>query len=216
MGTQVQSITDQIKRELANVRSTIAPPSGNTISTKSKLFHLPTGQTSRGPIQAVILDYRNYNRYYDTPYNSMNPKPPACFAIAKHHEALAPHPGAEKPQAEDCASCPHNQWNSDRNGKGKACTNMVRLAIVPPDATPETKPMLLNASPTALRSWQNLVTSLESGGMLTVQAIVDISFDPNVDYPKLEFKFVKGHDKLERFWALREAAQAALDSAIGD
>lgn len=214
MGTAVQSIVEKIKQEIANVRSTIAPPSGRTISTSGKLFALPTGQTSSGPIQAVILDYRNYNRYYKTAYNKMNPVPPSCFAIAKHHKDLAPHDEAEDPQSDDCASCPHNQWESAAQGRGKACSNLVRLALVAPDAPANAEAMFLNATPTALKSWAHLITTLEASGMLPVQVITEISFDPNVDYPKVQFQVLERHKNLEHFWALRERIQPVLDAPM--
>lgn len=212
MSTALANIQERIKQELANVKQTVAAPSGRTISVKGKVFTLPNGQSSQGPMQAVVLDWRNLNRYYTAAYNPQNPAPPHCFALHKDINLLAPHEEAAEPQADDCASCAMNKWGSaPAGGKGKACRNTVRLAIAPPDMTAEDEPYLISVSPTGIKSWSALVNGLEAHGMLPIQVVTEISFDPNAAYPSLVFKPMQPHDKLDVFWLLREKAQTMLD-----
>src|SRR5690606_15967785 len=44
---------------------------------------------------------------------------------------MRPHPTAPQPQHETCAGCPNNAWGSGDKGRGKACKNVNRLAVVP-------------------------------------------------------------------------------------
>jgi hypothetical protein len=44
---------------------------------------------------------------------------------------MAPHEKSAKPQAESCHVCPNNVFGSADKGKGKACKNMMRLALLP-------------------------------------------------------------------------------------
>ena len=207
----VVNIQDQIRKELASVRDTVGAPSSNRISTKGKVFNLPNGVVHQGPMQAVILDHRNFNRYDDKPYNAQDPQPPACFAIRKAISEMAPHETAPDPQHADCETCPMNQWGSARVGKGKACANRVRIAIAPPDAGPDDEPMMLELPPKAQAGWSKLVNNLEVRGMVPVQVITEISFDEGQQYPLPVLRVVDTHDNLELFWGLREKAQAMLD-----
>lgn len=207
-------IREQIKRELAEVRKSVAPPATNRISTKDKKFTLPGNRVHTGPLRAVVLDHRNLNRYYTQPYNANNPIPPDCFAIAKAFDDLSPanHDGVKSPQADDCASCPRNQWKSAPNGKGKACRNMVRLALAA-TSSEEEEILTLEIPPTGLKNWAALVSELETIGKLPIQVIVDIEFDEAMSYPVPKFKAVDIVEDLEHFWELREKAQALLDQA---
>lgn len=213
MSTALQSLQEKIKAELAEVRKSVAPPSSNRISTRSKQFTLPDGTTNQGPLYAVILDHRNFNRYYSKPYDPQNPAAPDCFAIAKQFNDLSPsnHDSVTDPQATACDECPMNKFGSAPTGKGKACRNMVRLAIAAADADENAAVMTLEVPPSALKYWNKHVNDLEVAGMLPVQVITEISFDEKVAYPCPTFKVSRPHDNLELFWQLREKAQALLD-----
>lgn len=208
--TSLVSIQEKMKAELAALKKSVAPPSGRNISTRGKVFTLPNGRTHQGPLHAVILDHRNYNRYYTAAYNPQDPKPPACFALSKELTGLVPHETASGPQAESCAGCPMNKWGSAPTGKGKACRNTVRLAVAPSDKSDD-EPMILSIPPTALKSWNALVNNLETMGMLPVQVVTEIAFDPQAAYPTLLFKATEAHEDLEYFWNVREKSQSLLD-----
>lgn len=158
-----------------------------------------------------MLDHRNFNRYYTKPYDPQNPAPPDCFAISKNLSTMAPHEDAAEKQSKTCAECPMNQFGSAANGKGKACRNTVRLAVAASDATASSEPMILTVSPTGLKSWHSVVNNLSSAGMLPIQIITEIAFDPNAPYPTLTFTAKQAHDDIETFWQLRDKAQALLD-----
>lgn len=76
------------------------------------------------------------NSYYETAYDPDTPASPVCFAFAKHEEALEPHSAVDndpyfKRQHDVCRGCPQNEWGSARTGRGKACGNVQRLAMIP-------------------------------------------------------------------------------------
>lgn len=205
-------IKAQIQAELAALSGTVPAPSGMTIGLKGKVFTLPNGQSSQGPMQAIILDARNVRTFYKGAYNPNAPEIPTCFAIAKQLEDLKPSPNASKPVHENCAGCPHDQWGSATNGgKGKACKNSIRLAVVPSNFTADTHPMILTVSPTGIKSYSMLVSDLKANGMIPAQVVTEVSFDPHQTYPTLVFKALQAHDRVEEVWKLRERAQAALD-----
>lgn len=212
MSTALASIQEKIKAQLALARDTVAVPTAKTISTRGKVFTLPTGQSSQGPLSCVILDWRNFNKYYTQMYNPQKPSPPDCFAINSVISEMKPHEKATKPGHTDCAGCTFNKFGSAPTGRGKACRNTVRLAIVPADFTEDSEPMLLNVSPTGIRPWSGYVNSLLVNEMMPINVFTEISFDANAAYPTLLFKATKAHEMLETAWRIREAAQAMLDA----
>ena len=83
----------------------------------------------------VLFGLKDY-QYYDKPYDpDAELNSPLCFAVGQDAVTMQPHATAEKPQSDMCEICPHFQWKSDpRGGKGKACKEKRRLAIIPADA----------------------------------------------------------------------------------
>ena len=215
MSTQLQDLQVRIRAELAALRESLSPPVNRRISVREKLFTLPDGTSHQGPMQVVILDHRNLNRYYSKPFDASKLVPPECTAVAKRFEDLSPHNHAEVelPAANTCATCAHNAFGSAPNGKGKACRNMVRLAIVPPDAESDAVPMTLEIPPSALKNWNQLVNDLEANGLLPIQVVTLIDFDQSKAYPCPTFKVRRSHDELQKFWVIRERATALLDQS---
>lgn len=180
---------EQLKRELAGLRNNVEAPSSNRISTKGKLFTLPGGQSSPGPMRVIVLDFIALNQYWSGVYNANVRTPADCQAINKVIKDLAPDPAlSPKKQAERCELCAKNKWGTGVRGTGKACKNERKLLIIPPDFTDKTQPMTLIISPTGIKHWDGYVRDLASDhGALPVQMITDISFDPNQTYPTLLF-----------------------------
>lgn len=214
MSTALVDIKAQLKKELQTLDKSVPAITGNAISVAGKLFKLPSGQTSPGPFNCIILDWRNFNRYYPpgAEYNAQNPKPPVCFALDKDLELMAPSDKASDQQADNCAACPKNQWGSDpRGGKGKACENRVRLAVVPADAKEDSEVYTLGISRTALKHWASYVNGLHAVSKHPMEVVTVLSFDPNQSYPTVRFAASAAHDNLEVFAVLREKAQSLLD-----
>ena len=84
-----------------------------------------------GPeMNVVILDYVNENQYYAEKYDADNPSPPVCFAFARKEKDLKPHEASTDPQHDKCEGCPMNAYGTSETGKGKACKNVMRLAMI--------------------------------------------------------------------------------------
>ena len=214
MSTSLQAIKDRIKQEIAVARQSFELPTVPRIQTTGKRFTLPNGKTHNGPLQAVILDWRNTRTYYDKPWNPNNPEPPKCYAIAKAIDDLAPT--IDTPIHDNCAECPMNQWGSDpQGGKGKACANKVRLAVVPADLGGDTpveqvEPMALDITSTGLKSWNTFVAGLTDANLHPMQVIAEIGFNADVSYPSLVITAHAPLDDLDRIGPLLDKAQGLL------
>lgn len=203
--TDLVQYEEQLKRELAQLKDNVEAPSSNRISTKGKVFTLPDGRKSPGPLVAIVLDFIGINQWWQGVYNANVRAPADCFAIDRVLKNLAPPVQVagqpkivvpSKPQAARCEICPKNQWGTGVNGTGKACKNQRRLLIVAPDFDDKTQPMTLQVSPTGIKHWDKYVRDVASDhGAMPVQMITSISFDPNQSYPTLLFDLFEEQPK---------------------
>jgi hypothetical protein len=204
------NIADELKRELQSVTKTLMPVASNKISTKGKVFTLPSGTSSPGPLSCVVLDFAQFNSFYKGAWNPNVPQMPVCWAIGKDKDTLKPSTAAPEPQFEACTGCPKDEWGSGA-GKGKACKNQFRLVLVEPNFTSESQPMTLYVSPSGMKHWSNYVRELKTVyELLPVQVITKIAFDANAPYPTLTFSIDAPHSKIEIAWALRQKAHEML------
>lgn len=203
-------IAAELKKELQVVTKGLMPIASNKISTKGKVFTLPTGKSSPGPLNCIVLDFTQFNSWYESAWNPNAPQMPACWAISKDKDALAPSAGAPKPQHTSCNGCPKDKWGSG-NGKGKACKNQFRLIVVEPEPTADSQPMTIYVSPSGMKHWSNYVRELKTiYEFLPIQVVTRIAFDANAPYPTLTFGLEKPHASIEIAWALRQRAQDML------
>lgn len=210
-GKEVQSIQDQLRNELATLKERVDPPSGFMISTKGKVFTLPDGSSSDGPMDAVILDWVTANTYFEGIYNPKDIKPPACFAIGREVNALVPSDRSPSKQSDACKGCPMNEWGSDpQGGKGKACKNTRRLLVVPVKAKEDTQPWVISVSPTGLKHFDKYVNTLADLGTHPIEVATEIAFEESEPFPSLRFKPLNKHDSVELMWALKERGQEVL------
>ena len=218
MSTAIVDVKAQLAAELKDLSKTVAPPSGHRISLKGKTFTFPDGNTSPGPITAVVLDWRSVNAYYKGAYNPQKVEAPSCFAMAKKLEDLKPSPNCADPQHETCEGCQWNEWGSaPGGGRGKACKNQVRIVIAPPDAKSDTPPWSIDLAPSSVSAFTNFVNAVGGAGLLPIQAQVTIDFDPNESYPKLTFADPEPlpDELVGLMFELRKGAQPLLEKEPG-
>lgn len=210
------NIEDEIKRQLAEQSGQLGALPTNKIGLRDKQFTLPDGQKSNGPLECIVLDFVWYMVHYPGTFNSNNPQKPNCFAVGRENpeddaRILKAHDSVVTPQGANCKDCLKNQWKSAPSGNGKACKNQRRLIVVPPNFDEKSEPMSMYVSPGGLKNFDKYVSRLNNEhGMLPVQAITAISFDPDQTYPLLQFSLVERHTRVNDAWALREQSQELL------
>lgn len=83
---------------------------------------------------AVVLDHTHENVFYEGKFDPNVRTPPTCFAFNHDDTKLAPHKNvfeAGQEQNDTCSGCPMNEWGTADTGRGKACSNTRRLALIP-------------------------------------------------------------------------------------
>ena len=206
----IVSIQEQLKAQVAAQANKIAPPSGINIRvTQDKKFQLPDGSKVDGPLDLVIVDFVSRNSFYEGAYDPNNISPPACFAIHPEPKQMVPSDNSPVKQADDCASCPMNQFGSA--GKGKACKNSRVLAVLPPDADADTPLWLLQVSPTALKGFDGFVGSVaRTFQMPPIAVIASVDFSPNETYASLTFGDPRPNENVAVHFARQAEAKELL------
>lgn len=109
-------------------------------------------------IRCVIVGWIYHNTYYDPRerYDPKNPQSPICYAFDSDEDTMAPQDNVPDKQHHDCASCPFNQFESAKTGRGKACKNTVRLALIAEDDLEDidnAEVVYASIPPKSLKNW---------------------------------------------------------------
>jgi len=206
--TDVVSIEEQLRREREAMAERVGGGESAKIKLTDKVFTMPDGGVNEGPMEAVVVDFVSKNAFYDGQYDPRNPRPPICFAIGTVLADMAPSPNSPEPQAEQCSTCPNNQFGSA--GDGKACKNSRVLAVLPPEADEETTINVLEVSPTGLKSFDKFIKDQINNNRSPVEVVVDIDFHPERSYPSLVFSASRGNENLARHFVRRQEAQKII------
>jgi hypothetical protein len=204
------SIQEQLKAQAADMGNRVAPPSGIKIrATQDKKFILPDGTTTPGPLKLVIVDFVAVHNFYETEFKKDDIAPPACFAVGTDPRKMFPSPESPNKQADDCQSCPNNQFGS--KGAGKACSNGRLLAVLPPDADANTPIWLLQPSATAVKGFDGFVSSVVRAFQSPpVSVIAEVGFDENETYAKMVFSDPQPNPNLGEHFARQGEARELL------
>lgn len=206
-GQSLINYDEEFAKIAAETRDALTQVKGSYISTKGKLFTFPDGQTD-SDFNCIVIDYIRCNTLLP-PYNPNIRPNPKCWALGRSDHLLVPSERSPQRQAESCTACALNKFGSATNGgKGKACANTYRLAIVPPDAKENSDIWLVKISPTGLARWTGYVKMAETtfgpGGFCKI--VTNLSFDPNKDYPSIQFKAMEPLADPRVVFALRRRA----------
>ena len=111
-------------------------------------------------ITGVIVDRYPVNAYWPDKFAGAK-NPPACVAMDGHN-------GAGEPGGL-CSKCPHNQWGSDDEGRGKACKNLHRIYVLP---SGDVLPLLIALPPTSISNFNAYMMRLTSKAKKPYWAVV--------------------------------------------
>jgi hypothetical protein len=151
------------------------------------------GDGPKGSVELVIVKANPHlsKTWYENGWDENNSNPPDCASA----NGVVPDAGVPKRQSPACANCPRNQWGTGANGgKGKACADHRRLAIVPlMDLNNEAfgGPMLLRCPAASLQDLAAFDAKYKAAGYPYFSLGVRVAFDPKESYPKLVFSAIR-------------------------
>lgn len=166
----------------------------NYISTQGGIFTFQ-GSELPNPFKCIITDFTFENAYYDAVYDPDNPSPPACFALNDNPEVMVAHPTSPDMQGGEgnaCEGCEMDEWATSNTGKGKACKNGVRLALVSADnidkVNAASEPAFIRLAPTSLKHFEKYKDKFTKvTGMPLLAAITEVELVPYKTWHEVHF-----------------------------
>ena len=170
------------------------------ISLAGSKFHLmqdgekqlitdPTNpQLPKMQLETVVIGWNELlsKTYYEHDYEEGGDAEPDCSS----EDGIAPEGHVQKPQSQQCATCPQNAWGSKVSkvsGKPiKACSDNKRLALLPL-ASLDYKVLGMIVQPGSLKNWAVYVKQIEAIGVPLWMVETRIMFEPTANFPKLVF-----------------------------
>lgn len=175
---------------------------GTWMSTRAGRLTIDKTPVAGNVLDCIIIAYARENAWYKGKFDPNNPVPPDCYAIQPVHgpqtneDDMEPHVDVDDPVDELCFRCPKNEWKSGDGGKGKACKNVRRFALLPADAAKSAKAMMeadviyLKIPVMSVRNWSKYSTNVSAEFKRPYYAMVSqISTEPDAQSQfKVTFK----------------------------
>ena len=193
-GKKLVSIASLHKNLMATVEDTTArikSTAGNTIGIRNSKFTFKQEVIGRSMV-AIALDFVHAQTYYDTKFDPDNPAPPACHALSATGDDMQPFAKSPQKQNEFCDCCELNAWGSADVGRGKACAQQIKIALVaagPGETLASCEMAIMTLPPTSLKNWNAYVKQLAKAHNLPPFAFYTrFSFEENEEWPVLTFE----------------------------
>lgn len=138
MGTELTPFRQQLEQQAAVYAEQEHLVGGTFLSLRGGELSFADEVMPGNQVCVIVLDAIRENTYYEGKYDTDQPAAPTCYAFGRGdgqdmapHESMQSAPDYFKPQAELCHGCAHAEWGSADTGRGKACQNRRRLALIP-------------------------------------------------------------------------------------
>jgi hypothetical protein len=136
-GTAVANWDEELARQAdvaAGMEANVG--GGQFFSAKGGVLQFDGSPLPGNQAAVVIVDTILENVYYECSYNPDSPQAPTCFAFGREDNEMEPHASVDttpefERQSDVCHGCPMNDFGTAVVGRGKACRNTRRLALIP-------------------------------------------------------------------------------------
>lgn len=106
---------------------------GQFFSLKGGVLSWNDAPLPNNQMAVIIVGSILENVYYEGKFDPEVPQSPVCFAFGRDEKELKPHEvvvKAKTAQCDNCHDCRWNEWGTSDVGRGKACRNTRRLAMI--------------------------------------------------------------------------------------
>jgi hypothetical protein len=138
MGNELVNYNEQLAQMAQRLTTQEQIVAGTFLSTKGGTLAFGDEQMPGNQACVIVLDAVMENTYYAGAYDPENAEAPTCYAFGRDAaEDMGPHPSMQSdlsyfiPQSDTCKGCQWNVYGTADKGKGKACQNRRRLALIP-------------------------------------------------------------------------------------
>lgn len=194
-------------------------PSVSTISLKAGQMSYAGQPVPGNKLDVIVVASVYENHWYEGDYNPNKIVSPDCFAISLTDAGMAPHENSLQPQCEQCADCPLAEWGSDpKGGRGKACKETRKLAMIPVSALEGDPEDILKAEMatmklpvTSVKNWATYINQISAAYRLPPFAVltrVSTAPDARTQF-KVNFEFIGAVQSVEQIRAIQRKIEEA-------
>ena len=145
----------------------------------------------------VLANPHTSKAYYSKTYDpNAEDQSPDCASS----NGYGPDEGVKNPQSATCQTCPQAVWGSrisPRGAKIKACSDSQRIAFLPIDPSTNNffmvdgkpKAFAMSIPAASMKALGTFAKTLSQQGLPLEIVLTRLTFDPNAEFPKLEFAF---------------------------
>lgn len=191
----MKDIDAMLSTHVSDASARIEKPTGQSIGIKGKKFSYKKDVLGR-TAEFVIVDFIRANAWYDEGFQEDVVELPACLALSVDGVEMAPLPGVPNKQNDTCDGCGLNAWGSADVGRGKACAEQYRLAVLaiaPGEDYATCEMATITCPPTSKKNFGAYVRAVEEKtGRPPLAFLTEFSFDDVFDHPVLQFEVSKG------------------------
>lgn len=164
-------------------------------------------------VGCVILGHITCKAFYSKDYDPNSNASPDCYAYGRtgqNFKGMQPHAEVGDPQAHDCDNCPNNVFGTAKTGKGKACRDSFKLALIQSgdlggngvfipypdnakglDRLAKSDVVLMSIPATSLDSFAKHVRAMSDGQLRSLDGVhtkIKVEKDQSGDYPVVRFE----------------------------
>ena len=213
-----KAASQELQTRAQNIKERITASGPATKKIKTEGLNLKIGDTTGRLISLVVIDFIAKRTWYEEDYvTGQDYRPPTCWGLALNPDQMVPHPSVEEiggeKQAESCAECPLNEWESSRRGgKGKDCMERRHMLVLPVGEEHVDDDFYeLDIPSASLKSFDTFVDNVnEAWGIPPVGAIIDIELDETVRHVKHIFSNPQPNPQVEAHMARMDDAANIL------
>lgn len=164
---------------------------GKQLSARAGILNIAGEPVAGNKLRVIVLASVFQNTFYEGKFDPDNVQSPSCAAVAEEEEQLAPTEVVEFKQHDTCIGCPQNVWGTADTGRGKACKNGRRLALLSGDDTSASslrdgEVLTFGLPVTSVKGWALYVKGLASNFKRPPFAVItEIGAVPD---PKTQFR----------------------------
>jgi hypothetical protein len=190
-GSSVVRYDEELAKRAALYKQAEASVSmGQFIGTRGGILTYQGSPLADNTINAIVLDSILVNAYYRGLFDPAKPASPICYAFGREGKELKPHDSAKEHQHSQCKGCEWNEFGTAERGRGKACKNLRRLALIPAEpltseAIEKAELAFLMIPPTSVQGWAAHVNKLSE--MLKLPPFGVVTTIKAVPHPKNQF-----------------------------
>ena len=152
------------------------------ISFKGGVIQVKGAVAPAGKFNCIVLAYMQERAWYENEYDASNPGTPGCYAYGDDEGSVpvSPYAKSTDKQSQTCKTCEFSQYGSAAKGRGQACRQSIRIALVPATADGVNgEPFFARIPPTSIKYVHGWLKDL--GETPCFGAVTELSATPDVN-----------------------------------